>query len=156
MTGVCTMYLGVYRHVTKAVGWTGSSMWVRRARAWCHSAGWFRPAPPRRESPGLRGALRPLSVCALTRDNRPVDCTAWSLSTWRTARTLGMGLVNILLVLRRMRCVPLRSLRHCRERSQTQPQLARHLVHRLHRPCIHRGTDICMFTYSHNECCARH
>jgi hypothetical protein len=97
-----------------------------------------------------------LSVCTLLPDNRPGDCTAWSLSAWRTARTLKMGLVNILLVLRRMRCVPLRSLRHCRERSQTQPQLARHLVHRLHRPCIHRGTDICMFTYSHNECCARH
>jgi hypothetical protein len=55
-----------------------------------------------------------------------------------------------------MRCVPLRSLRHCRERSQTQPQLARHLVRRLHRPCIHGGTDICMFPYSHIGCCDRH
>ena len=44
MTGVCTMYLGVYHHVTKAIGWTGSSMWMRRARAWCHSAGWCHSA----------------------------------------------------------------------------------------------------------------
>jgi hypothetical protein len=97
-----------------------------------------------------------LSVCALPRDNRPGDCTAWSVSAWRTARTLKMGLVNTLLVLRRMRCVPPRSLRHCRERSQKQPQLACHLVRRLHRPCIHGGTAICMFTYSHNGCCDRH